>query len=141
MPNSNQEAFNNAYRHHVLAGRPPGYDGENCRYYDQKTGAQCAIGCQLPDSKRFANVHSSLSGVASVANYREYADSTLTVELAKELLAHFEGCDFDFLCNLQNSHDDAAARSRGVYNFIPFEIGVKEGYEKLAADWNLQIPV
>ncbi len=129
---TNQEALNNAYEYHVHQGKPPGYDGYNCRYHDEK-GRKCAIGCQLPNSERFENVSTGLTTIFYLAKCEENANNHLTVELAKEVVAHFEGCDVKFLSDLQVAHDTAAEMTF-------FHERVKAEYGIVAANWNLQIP-
>ncbi len=140
---TNQEAFDNAYRHHVLEGEPAGYDKHvgHCVYYDATTGAECAIGCQPIDSKLLEGVTVDIRTIATVA----FNDSMtllaakgyrVTRDKAKAVMADLEGCNLEFLVDLQGAHDDASEDCEDE----GFLDAVKIRYENLTKKWNLTIP-
>lgn len=122
---NNQEAFNNAWEYHVVKGKPLGYNyttGE-CSYRDG-----CAIGCQVPPElmSELAEGH----GIVPLLNEIEAVHS------------FFEGCDGNFLSDLQDAHDravdDEMCKELNVYNRSLYDI--KEYYSRVAKSWGLNIP-
>lgn len=122
---TNQEFFNNAYRYHVLEGKPLGFDtiSAKCSY---KEG--CAIGCQLPQDL-----------------LKDAVESFGITGQPKRILNFFNGVDENLLIDMQGAHDGAA---RASFNAAKMSRKILTGktslidcnYKEVAKTFKLQIP-
>ncbi len=127
---TNQEILDRVWNHFVVQDGLPGYrlDGNDfvCTYYDETTGARCAIGLFVPPAEGAKLIGPVFLNVNQLSN------------------VFGSDADWEFLRRLQKCHDQAVdasfGRNCGGVNASMFQKLIREQLTALAAGFRLRVP-
>lgn len=115
---SMQEMFNTVWNHFVVNKSPPSIRGGFCEYFNEATGARCAVGLFLSpeEAKRIA-----LNNLSSVVDLIAFG----ALEVPEDILP--------FVTLLQSVHDNSALSKDFYESFV-------EGMRSAAVTHGLTVP-
>lgn len=115
-----QEMFNTVWNHFVVNKSPPSVHGGFCEYFNESTGARCAVGLLLSpeDAKRIAQINLIATSVEELTAFG-------ALEVPEDILP--------FVTLLQSVHDNSALSKDFYESFV-------EGMRSAAVTHGLTVP-
>lgn len=121
-----QAVFDRVWDHFITKGNPPGFDHAEHKCVYRQGNLQCAIGCCIPDSTRYRDLHAFGGSIRTL--FEEFPAQ------AKEI---FDDLPLDFLADLQDAHDESC-RINGELR--AFHGAFKDCLTLLAGNYDLKEP-